>query len=67
MEAQHYRRPWRENGHLFNAVLLLENGTILTQRFQHLLPTYSVFDEDRVFSRSPIPGPILSTVSDLAS
>ena len=50
--------PWRENGQLYNAVLLLENGTILTKRFKHLLPTYGVFDEDRVFSRGPIPGPI---------
>ncbi|MDG2032522.1 MAG: NAD+ synthase, partial [Rhodospirillales bacterium] len=50
--------PWRENGHLYNAVLLLENGVISTKRFKHLLPTYGVFDEDRVFSRGPIPGPV---------
>ena len=42
----------------FNAVLLLQNGIIVTKRFKHLLPTYGVFDEDRVFSRGPIPGPI---------
>ncbi|MBN08357.1 MAG: NAD+ synthase [Rhodospirillaceae bacterium] len=50
--------PWRENGQLYNAVLLLQNGIIVTKRFKHLLPTYGVFDEDRVFSRGPIPGPI---------
>jgi len=50
--------PWREDGELYNAVLLLENGDIATKRFKHLLPTYGVFDEDRVFSRGPVPGPI---------
>jgi len=50
--------PWREDGELYNAVLLLEKGEVLTRRFKHLLPTYGVFDEDRVFSRGPIPGPI---------
>ena len=50
--------PWRENGDIYNAALLLENGGIATKRFKHLLPTYGVFDEDRVFSRGPIPGPV---------
>ena len=50
--------PWRENGELFNSVLLLADGTIATKRFKHVLPTYGVFDEDRIFSRGPIPGPI---------
>ena len=50
--------PWRENGKLFNAALLLSNGIITTKRLKHVLPTYGVFDEDRVFSQGPIPGPI---------
>ena len=50
--------PWRNDGNLYNAVLLLEDGKIATIRHKHLLPTYGVFDEDRVFSRGPIPGPI---------
>ena len=50
--------PWRENGELFNAALLLADGAIATKRFKHVLPTYGVFDEERVFSRGPIPGPI---------
>ena len=50
--------PWRENGELFNAALLLANGAVATKRYKHVLPTYGVFDEDRVFSRGPIPGPI---------
>ena len=50
--------PWRENGKLFNAALLLADGAVVTKRYKHVLPTYGVFDEDRVFSRGPIPGPI---------
>ena len=54
--------PWRESGRddgeLFNAVLLLADGEIAAIRYKHLLPTYGVFDEDRVFSRGPAPGPI---------
>lgn len=50
--------PWRENGVLYNAVLMLENGEIITHRFKHELPSYGVFDEDRVFESGPLPGPI---------
>ncbi|MBT3915595.1 MAG: NAD+ synthase [Rhodospirillaceae bacterium] len=50
--------PWREDGKLYNAVLLLDQGEIATIRYKHLLPTYGVFDEDRVFDRGPVPGPI---------
>ena len=50
--------PWRDNGKLYNAALLLDGGKIATQRYKHLLPTYGVFDEDRVFARGPAPGPM---------
>jgi NAD+ synthase len=50
--------PWRDNGRLYNAALLLDGGKIATRRYKHLLPTYGVFDEDRVFARGPSPGPI---------
>ena len=50
--------PWREDDKLYNAVMLIENGEVATVRFKHLLPTYGVFDEDRVFERGPAPGPI---------
>tara|TARA_B100000315_G_scaffold260070_1_gene319096 strand:+ start:3609 stop:5300 length:1692 start_codon:yes stop_codon:yes gene_type:complete len=50
--------PWREDGKLYNAVMLLNQGEIETLRYKHLLPTYGVFDEDRVFDRGPVPGPI---------
>jgi NAD+ synthase len=50
--------PWRDNAKLYNAALLIEGGKIVTQRYKHLLPTYGVFDEDRVFARGPAPGPM---------
>ncbi len=50
--------PWREGDKLYNAALLIEGGKIVTQRYKHLLPTYGVFDEDRVFARGPAPGPM---------
>lgn len=50
--------PWRQDGKLFNAVMLLDQGKIVTIRYKNLLPTYGVFDEDRVFERGPMPGPI---------
>ena len=50
--------PWRQDGKLFNAVMLLDKGEIITIRYKNLLPTYGVFDEDRVFERGPMPGPI---------
>ena len=50
--------PWRANGKLFNAALLLADGAITNKRLKHVLPTYGVFDEERVFSPGPVPGPI---------
>ncbi len=58
--------PWREGeskndregDKLYNAVMLLDKGEIAATRYKHLLPTYGVFDEDRVFDRGPVPGPI---------
>ncbi|MBC8268874.1 MAG: NAD+ synthase [Rhodospirillaceae bacterium] len=41
--------PWRQDGRLYNAVLLIENGKISAARFKHELPNYGVFDEKRVF------------------
>ncbi|MGH6619212.1 MAG: nitrilase-related carbon-nitrogen hydrolase, partial [Alphaproteobacteria bacterium] len=50
--------PWRENGKVYNAVILLDGGTIAAKRFKHDLPNYGVFDEKRVFASGPMPGPI---------
>ena len=50
--------PWRSQGKLHNAALLLDGGKIAAMRFKHDLPNYGVFDEKRVFAAGPLPGPI---------
>jgi NAD+ synthase len=50
--------PWVENGKLYNAVAMLEGGRIAALRFKVDLPNYGVFDEKRVFSVGPMPGPV---------
>ena len=50
--------PWRQDGSLYNAAALLDGGRVAALRFKHDLPNYGVFDEKRVFSAGPCPGPI---------
>jgi len=50
--------PWRDGKKLHNAALLLEDGKIAATVYKHLLPTYGVFDEERVFDAGPTPGPV---------
>src|ERR1700674_225042 len=50
--------PWVEDGKLYNAVCLLRGGRIAAVRFKVDLPNYGVFDEKRVFTPGPLPGPI---------
>jgi len=50
--------PWREDGKLYNAALLLADGGIAALRFKHDLPNYGVFDEKRVFAAAPPQGPV---------
>ncbi len=50
--------PWVEEGRVYNAYCVLENGAITAVRFKVNLPNYGVFDERRVFSRGPPPGPV---------
>ncbi|MSO89085.1 MAG: NAD+ synthase [Rhodospirillaceae bacterium] len=51
--------PWRAEGKLYNAAMLLDGGKIAAQRFKHDLPNYGAFDEKRVFAQGPLPGPIM--------
>ncbi len=51
--------PWRDNGKTHNAALLLDGGKIAGIRFKHHLPNYGVFDEARVFTPGPAPGPMI--------
>jgi len=50
--------PWRHEGQLYNAALLLDGGTVAAFRFKHELPNYGVFDEKRVFAAGPVPDPV---------
>jgi NAD+ synthase len=50
--------PWAENGNLYNAYCLLDRGAIAALRFKVDLPNYGVFDEKRVFTAGPMPGPV---------
>ena len=51
--------PWIEDGKLYNAVLLCANGEIVSRRYKHELPNYGVFDEVRLFTPGPAPGPMM--------
>jgi NAD+ synthase len=50
--------PWVENGKLYNAAALLERGRVAGLRYKVDLPNYGVFDEKRVFTPGPMPGPV---------
>ncbi|MHC8508436.1 MAG: NAD+ synthase [Rhodospirillales bacterium] len=50
--------PWRADGGLYNAALLLDGGEIAHVRLKHDLPNYRVFDEKRVFAPGPLPDPM---------
>ncbi len=47
--------PWRRDGRLYNAVLLIGRGEILAENFKCDLPNYGVFDEKRVFAAADGP------------
>lgn len=50
--------PWLDSGRLYNAVALLDGGSIAALRYKVDLPNYGVFDEKRVFAPGPMPGPV---------
>src|SRR6478609_3820174 len=50
--------PWVEDGKLYNACALLDEGRIAAIRFKANLPNYGVFDEKRLFTRGPAAGPV---------
>jgi NAD+ synthase len=51
--------PWHEDGKLYNAIVALHKGEIIGKRFKVDLPNYGVFDDKRVFSPGPMPGPLV--------
>jgi NAD+ synthase len=50
--------PWVEDGKLYNACALLDEGRVAAIRFKANLPNYGVFDEKRLFARGPAAGPV---------
>jgi NAD+ synthase len=50
--------PWAEGDKLYNSMVLLAGGRVVTARHKVDLPNYGVFDEKRVFVAGPPPGPI---------
>ncbi len=50
--------PWVDGNKLFNALAYLDGGVVKAVRFKVDLPNYGVFDEKRVFTPGPMPGPI---------
>ncbi|MGG5809229.1 NAD+ synthase [Falsiroseomonas sp. CW058] len=51
--------PWREGGRLHNALFVLDGGKVVARRAKHELPNYGVFDDKRVFTAGPAPGPVM--------
>jgi NAD+ synthase len=49
---------WPEDGKLYNAAALLDDGRVAGVRFKVDLPNYGVFDEKRNFDVGPMPGPV---------
>ncbi|MEJ8572912.1 NAD+ synthase [Microbaculum marinum] len=50
--------PWHEDMSTYSAVCLLEEGKVSAIRYKVDLPNYGPFDEKRVFTAGPLPGPI---------
>jgi NAD+ synthase len=50
--------PWRNDGRLHNAAVLVADGEIAALRYKCDLPNYGVFDEKRVFAPGPPQGPV---------
>ncbi|MFL5109058.1 MAG: NAD+ synthase [Xanthobacteraceae bacterium] len=50
--------PWAEDGKVYNALTLLDQGAVAAVRRKVNLPNYGVFDERRVFAPGPPPGPV---------
>jgi NAD+ synthase len=48
----------RDGDQIFNAVVLLDGGKVVAERYKHELPNYGTFDEKRHFSAGPLPEPI---------
>lgn len=50
---------WPEDGKLYNAAVLVDEGEITAVRKKVHLPNYGVFDEKRVFATGDLPSPVI--------
>ena len=50
--------PVRDKNQIFNSVVLIDNGKIISIQHKCHLPNYDVFDEERIFDKGNLPGPI---------
>ncbi len=50
--------PWRDDGHVYNASLLISHGAIIGKIYKHHLPNYGVFDDKRFFAAGPVSSPL---------
>lgn len=50
--------PWMGDEGLHNAIAVLDEGKVQGVRFKVDLPNYGTFDEKRLFTAGPMPGPI---------
>lgn len=50
--------PWRQEGHVYNAALLIADGQIQGTAYKHHLPCYGVFEEPRWFTPGSLAKPI---------
>ncbi len=50
--------PWRRDGALYNAALLLDGGAVAAEAMKCELPNYGVFDEKRIFTAGEAPRPL---------
>ncbi|MDX1949209.1 MAG: NAD+ synthase [Rickettsiales bacterium] len=49
--------PWKQNGKIYNAALIVSKGKIIYKQYKYDLPNYGVFDEKRVFEGGTKPKP----------
>ncbi|MDP9086447.1 MAG: NAD+ synthase [Pseudomonadota bacterium] len=47
-----------EDGLIYNAMILAQDGRLVARTLKHELPNYGTFDEKRVFASGPLPAPI---------
>lgn len=50
--------PGQDHAGAYNALMLLQDGTLRTTFHKHHRPNYGVFDEKRLYLEGPAPGPI---------